>query len=380
MNEGLNALMANIIIADCSGKVGKSAQFSNLCNDMDIAVVNNLSAVSDTVFNKVTERLRSCAMRIPTGIQFFDEISGGGIYNGLNVIAGMPNVGKTTFLVQVAVEVSAAGRPVVYISKDMTMTEILLKVISYVSGVYLCNKLDANEVASALRDGTLPPEVRSVFNDVCRNLHIRELRVGADEAFEHVADGIIHENKIDEDSEASEDDVNPVKSTDIQLGCLGLLGDIFELYSRVYKESPVFIIDSLQSVSLDTGEAGKSGVDFALSYIKYWQMKYNAPVIVVSNLNRASYSETNKISIASLKESGNIEYDASSVWAICPDVGVDAYRDDIVRDIIFINLKDRAAGAVEKAVKFDVNLGYFYTGNGKPVCEKIDTGYKGFGM
>ncbi len=376
--NGLNAMVSSSGIADCSGKIGKLAQFSGMCNELDITAVNNLSAVSEAVLGKVTERLRSCAMRVPTGIEFFDEMSGGGIYNGLNVIAGMPNVGKTTFLVQLAVELSKAGRPVVFMSKDMSMTEIMLKAISYVSGAYLHRTLDINEVAEALREGSLPTDVTDVFGDVCRNLHIRELRVGADIAFEHVADVIVNEAKSDADDDASRDDETAPKSTDVPFGCLGLMGNIFEIYSKVYDEKPVFIIDSLQSVSLDTGESGKGGVDFALSYIKYWQMQCNAPVIVVSNLNRASYDKGD-ITISSLKESGNIEYDASSVWCICGMDALHECRESVIRDIRFINLKDRAAGACENTVKFNVLLGCFYTEDNKPVTQNFSVANQVFG-
>lgn len=299
-------------------------------NELIRASIAKFSVGSEHSLSKMIKWFGENALRIPTGVDFFDEATNGGLYNGITVLAGAPNLGKTTLLVQVAVSLSSKGIPVIYITKDMSRAEIYLKVVGHVSNISGCkNGLAIPEVAEYLNLGGLPEDLKTAIFKRCGNLHIVETRQGANDEFEAILDNALLDEKL-------------------------YIGKIFQLYCKYFEEiKPVFIIDSLQSIALEYAGTSKEGIDLALSYIKGLQLSYGAPVILVSNLNRASYQQ--RLSISSLKESGNIEYESSTI------LGLEAYngeapdelRSKDKRKITLKNLKDRVGGYKEVDIEFD---------------------------
>ena len=87
----------------------------------------SLSGVVEERFTE--ENLRKHKKRLKTGCAGLDELLGGGIYPGLIVLGGGPNLGKSTFAIQVSEAVSEQT-PVLYFSLEMTMERIASKMIS----------------------------------------------------------------------------------------------------------------------------------------------------------------------------------------------------------------------------------------------------------
>ena len=78
------------------------------------------------------------------------------------------------------------------------------------------------------------------------------------------------------------------------------------------KKAPVIIIDYLRKLRTERHIGDERlRVDEILCRLKAIAMKYNTPVLAVSELARDSYKSGQRLSMASFKESGSIEYDAS---------------------------------------------------------------------
>ncbi|MBF0543144.1 MAG: DNA repair protein RadA [Candidatus Riflebacteria bacterium] len=66
--------------------------------------------------------------RIPSGIDSFDDLIGGGIVpGGITLIGGEPGVGKSTFMMQLASRLAVNLKPIVYISGEESLTQIKLR-------------------------------------------------------------------------------------------------------------------------------------------------------------------------------------------------------------------------------------------------------------
>ena len=68
------------------------------------------------------------ADRTPTGFEEMDRVLGGGIVEGsLVLVGGDPGIGKSTLLLQMCRNVSAAGKNVLYISGEESLKQIKLR-------------------------------------------------------------------------------------------------------------------------------------------------------------------------------------------------------------------------------------------------------------
>ena len=79
-----------------------------------------------------------------------------------------------------------------------------------------------------------------------------------------------------------------------------------------HKKPPVIIADYLRKLRLNDQQASeRAHVDEILSCLTYLAKTYNTPIMVLSELARDSYKTGQRLSMASGKESGSIEYEAS---------------------------------------------------------------------
>jgi replicative DNA helicase len=78
------------------------------------------------------------------------------------------------------------------------------------------------------------------------------------------------------------------------------------------KKTPVIIIDYLRKIKTENNRADERlRVDEILSNLTTLAKTYNMPILVISELARDSYKSGQRLSMASFKESGSIEYEAS---------------------------------------------------------------------
>lgn len=66
--------------------------------------------------------------RLPSGIDIFDELIGGGLVpGGITLIGGEPGVGKSTFMLQLASRIAVNLKPIIYISGEESSAQIKMR-------------------------------------------------------------------------------------------------------------------------------------------------------------------------------------------------------------------------------------------------------------
>lgn len=294
----------------------------------------NLSMGKKGYFNIMAQKFRDKPSRISTGIPELDEVTGGGWYaNGISVLTAMPNLGKTTLLLQSAVKMAKNGNAVVFISNDMRKIDLESRIVSQISYSYKgedCLRVSDITNSDKLLFCTEHNQIiAETMERTLKYLHIRDLI--EDEDFDKSCEG------------------------DLTQDGLNRLEKIFDKYTAVY-EKVIFIVDSLQQVAsyLDTG---KNGVDSILRVFKKWSA--TAPVVLVSTLNRAGYSkETGEINMADLKESGSLEYNTDLLVTMVPLGFVDkslnedlkAFKSKNYRDIMLTCKKSRDSAEKDQKI------------------------------
>lgn len=212
----------------------------------------------------------------------FDELDGKtrGLFPGLYVIAAIPSLGKTTFCWQLADQLAARGKPVVYFSLEQSKLELITKSFSRM----LKQKDDKSTMTSA---------------------DIRRGELSADKL-----QPLMMEYKA-----TTGDRINIVEggaTTDIKA-----ITDYCKNYIMRKNRKPVVIIDYLQIVrpSKEMQKAtAKEITESNLITLRQFGRDYNIPVIAISSLNRSGYYTP--IDSESLKETGGIEYGADAIFGL----------------------------------------------------------------
>jgi len=119
---------------------------------------------------------------------------------------------------------------------------------------------------------------------------------------------------------------------------------ITQVFNR-HNKPPVILIDYLRKLKLEKSNSDERlRVDGILTHLTDLAKKYNIPILVISELARDSYKSGQKLSMASFKESGTIEYEAS--W-----LGILAAADDKNGSY---HIKDDWENIIEKSGKVDL--------------------------
>ena len=89
-------------------------------------------------------------------------------------------------------------------------------------------------------------------------------------------------------------------------------GDLIDQIKNRHRKPPVIMIDYLRKLRTENKTSDERlRVDNILSNLTGLAKKYNIPVLAISELARDSYKSGQRLSMASFKESGTIEYEAS---------------------------------------------------------------------
>ena len=134
-----------------------------------------------------------------------------------------------------------------------------------------------------------------------------------------------------------------------------------------HQKSPVIIIDYLRKLRAKNHQADERlRVDGILSDLTNIAKTYNTPILVISELARDSYKSGQRLSMASFKESGSIEYEASwlGILAAVEETG-DGYslkhdweriiNNDGTVDLIVFKTKRGTGETGKVALKMDKN-------------------------
>lgn len=215
---------------------------------------------------------------LKTGFSNLDK-EAQGLYSGLYILAAGSSLGKTTFALQMADQLAAAGTDVIYFSLEQSRLELVTKSISRFTA-----QKDINEAVSSIniRKGWLSKSV-----------------LDATKAYkEAVGDRInIIEGNFD---------TNTI-----------FVGNYVRRYISRNNVRPVVIVDYLQILqpTEDMKRATtKEVMDFTVTELKRLSRDLGIVIICIGSLNRANYLLP--VDFESLKESGAIEYSADVVWGL----------------------------------------------------------------
>lgn len=229
-----------------------------------------------------------------TGFGRLDEESGG-IYPGLYVLGGLSGTGKTSFCLQMADQMAAAGQHVIYVTLEQSPAELVSKSLARIE--YLAahhhpaarstaERITALQIRLDPRHRQSPEFLRALETYKTQSADRLSLLVGTftttiDTICDHVAEHI-----------------------------------------DATGQKPIVIVDYLQIIKPAAPGAGGAGKDTALRQqidehvqrLKLLSRENALPVIVICSLNRTNYFTP--FDMDSLKESGGIEYTADVVWGL----------------------------------------------------------------
>lgn len=288
IKDGLTRLNISYVTADITGRYkdpndalkGDRAAFEAAIQTAEAqtaAKPDNVSNYIDNLMQGEIARLKAAADR-KTGFEVLDRKSGG-LYPGLYVIAATSSLGKTTFSLQIADNLAAAGHDVLFFSMEQSRLELVSKSLARITA-----QQDKETAVSSLtiRKGYAP----------------EALRAAAAQYKETIADrlSIIEGN----------------------FNCnISFIGDYIRRYIRRNQCSPIVFIDYLQI--LQPAEENrrmtvKETVDNTVTELKRISREHDLTVFIISSVNRANY--LTPIDFESLKESGGIEYTADVIWGL----------------------------------------------------------------
>lgn len=237
----------------------------------------------------------------PTGFKYLDDYQV--FMPAMYVVGGLPATGKTTFVWQMLNQVAEQGSEAVFVSCEMSYHEIIPKNLAR-----LCFAEDSNTTLTStdIMLGAKSPALS-------RALEIAKK--------------------------------SPVKFVD---GTGTTLENILDfLRSNCdFTRTPVIAFDYLQILQTELNSAerevsNKMKVDYVLKLLKEFKDETNSRVILISSLNRSSYTLSNA-PMAAFKESGDIEYYANVLWILSKANDDTQNGNGNVREINLTCLKNRS--------------------------------------
>lgn len=276
---------------------------------------------------------------ISTGFSSLDEILGGGLQPGsLYVLGAVSSLGKTTLCVQMADNVAEQGRAVLFVTIEQSAKEITAKSLSRLMSAS-GRHYSTTDVSSPIR--------REGWGDADR--------IRFDQALTRYTDDIAPTLRILEGNE--QPTVSDVRA-------------VAEVMADYYGQAPVIFLDYLQLLApLNDHYSDKQAVDRNVTALRQMARELQAPVFVVSSLNRSSYSEG--VTMDSWKESGAIEYGADVLLGLQPagirehidnakdsrvkreaDKYIRESKDADTRKCEIVVLKNRAGRTPDKGIPF----------------------------
>ncbi|MFA5672355.1 MAG: DnaB-like helicase C-terminal domain-containing protein, partial [Synergistaceae bacterium] len=207
---------------------------------------------------------------IPTGFDKLDSSLDQGLYEGLIVLGAIPSLGKTTFALQMALQMAEAGKHVYFYSLEQSARELTIKLLS-------------NKMSRPIAD------IRRIAWSFCKDQNISE--------------------KDYNDFVEASDSLHKLNNFRIIERCRSaeaIAEDVQRRYYRTGKQAMI-IIDYLQILETPGARlTDKQAVDQNITALKRLSADFHVPVMAISNLNRENYDKD--ITMKAFKESGGIEY------------------------------------------------------------------------
>ena len=239
---------------------------------------------------------------LPTGFPSIDAQMSGGIACGsLTIVGAGTSVGKTQFAVNLAYNVCGKGGRVLYIVQEMGPHEIEDRFVALMTSL------------PQIR-GITWADVRSVRQGTCSQSAYREwaaLYQDAVETFKKLRLRVVARGPISVD-------------------------ELRAYVARYATETDLVIVDYLQQLTVgDRRMERRHAVEHASAACKQMAMRYNLPVVLLSQLSRdgskrgSEGDADGRPKLWNLRESGAIEQDADTVFLLWRKKEKDATKEDL---------------------------------------------------
>lgn len=221
---------------------------------------------------------------VETGFLRLDKLLDGGIYPGLYVLGSISSLGKTSFALQMADNISASGRDVLFISLEQSITELVGKSLSRLSA------LSTGESLAAL-------SIREVLMGRAR----LDLMKGS------TLDVVCEEYRLISENLYLIESIGDIAASDVRT--------LVREHCEVKGEPPVVFVDYLQILKTeDLRATDKQSIDRNIVELKRISRDFNTPVVAISSFNRENYKAS--VSMEAFKESGAVEYSADVLMGL----------------------------------------------------------------
>ena len=277
-------------------------------------------------FLKSIEESKRAAF-IPTGFSPLDNVLDGGLYAGLYVVGAISSLGKTTFCLQIADQIAAAGHDVLVFSLEMARNELIAKSISRLTLVKDLEENGSTAHAKTTR-GVLTGTRYADYSQTERELIQQSIASYGEYARNiYITEGV---------------------------GNVGIeeIREKVQKHIKITGKAPVVVIDYLQIIApADMRATDKQNTDKAVLELKRLSRDYSIPVIGISSFNRDNY--TAPVNLASFKESGAIEYSSDVLIGLqyegmdYQEGEADKAREKRIRELMKQVVEDGKAGKAQ---------------------------------
>ena len=255
---------------------GLAVEIAGICQDYISGKLGRSHTMAQTL-NKLMDSLSAPpANRVETGFTRVDALLKGIRAGNLVIVAARPAAGKSIWAQCVAMNVARTGKSVLLYSLEMSDEELGERIIAGASGVQL----------DKITDLTLDEQAWKRLSEACQYLYDLPLIINDDPG--------VTTSKIRAEARTTKN--------------LGLI--IIDFMTLMKSEG------KYDSRNLEVGAISRE--------LKLLAMELNIPIIVLSQLNR-SVSDTDRPTLAALRDSGELEQNANKViflWNIDVEQGI----------------------------------------------------------
>ena len=306
---------------------------------------------------------------IKTGFDGLDKLLGGGFAPGWVVLGAIPNLGKSTFVLQLAFNIAEKdkNRPVFYFSLEMPAEWLVAKCISRLSLESFFKRGEKNMTTDTYqKDEYLTNAImaRDFFNEEKREDIDKKRKPTIEDAITRI--GKLNNLMI----------IDPYSSSDPQKAENPLtaknITKMVNSYSPINdtpENKPLVIIDYLQLIPPADNASSSDDFNTINQNIRdLKEMDKDITLLTISSFNRNSYKTDKGMDFGDFRGSGNIEYSADVVLglqfsAVTEGKGkyidLNKQKSKNPRQVDIIALKQRYSGSgAESYVRFDYYPAY----------------------
>ncbi len=253
-----------------------ATKIAGICQDYISGKLGRSYTLAQTL-DSVMDALGSPpANRLDTGFKRMDALLMGMRGGDIVIVAARPGVGKSVFAQNIAIRTAATGKTVLLYSLEMRHVELGERILSNASGVRQDDIITHN----------LSDQSWQSLNSACERLYQLPMIINDDPRVT----------------------VSKIRAE-----------------ARVTKNLGLIVIDYITLLTSEEKYANRNLEVGALSRaLKVLAMELDVPIILLSQLNRES-SDTDKPKISELRDSGNLEQDASKIiflWNVDEEQGI----------------------------------------------------------